>query len=505
MSGNDKQEFVLKMKNISKVFPGVQALKDVSLSLRPGTVHALMGENGAGKSTLMKCLFGIYKCDGGEVIMNGENVDFQGTLDAINHGIAMIHQELHPEPHMSVMENVWLGRFPTKGLVVDFAKMARDTDELLRKLKVDISAKDIVKTLSVSQIQSIEIVKAVSYNARVIIMDEPTSSLTREETDRLFEIINDLRSEGAAIIYISHKMDEIKRISDEISIMRDGEMVGTWGVDELSNDMIISKMVGRDLSNRFPPRKHVVEKEVLMKIDGYSSIHDRSFQNVSFELHKGEILGIGGLVGAQRTELIEAIFGLRAIKSGSIEIDGKQVSIKDPSDAMKNKIALLTEDRKNSGLFPVLSVAENVYIASYRKLAKFLGYIDATQCNKIAKSSIKQLEVKTPSLRTPINFLSGGNQQKVLIARWLETEPDILLLDEPTRGIDVGAKYEIYKIMENLAEQGKSIIFISSEMPELIGMADRVIVMCEGRETGELTGDEITEEKIMKFATDFIV
>lgn len=503
MSLHTKQEYILEMKNIHKSFPGVQALNDVSFKVRPGTVHALMGENGAGKSTLMKCLFGIYKCDSGEIVLNGQRADFHGTLDAINHGIAMIHQELHPEPHMSVMENVWLGRFPVKGMVVDFAKMARDTKELLRKLKVDISPYTLVKNLSVSQTQSIEIVKAVSYNANIIIMDEPTSSLTREETDRLFEIINDLRDEGSSIIYISHKIDEIKRISDEISIMRDGRMVGTWNANDISNDKIISNMVGRDLSNRFPPRKRA-PGEILMEVEDFTSIHDRSFQHVSFTLRKGEVLGIGGLVGAQRTELIEAIFGLRAIKSGKITLNGKEVTIKDPSDAMDNRLALLTEDRKNSGLFHILSVAENVYIASYKRLARLFGFIDRKQCNEIAKRSVKQLGVKTPSLKTPINFLSGGNQQKVLIARWLEIAPDILLLDEPTRGIDVGAKYEIYKIMEDLVESKKSIIFISSEMPELIGMSDRVMVMCEGRKIGELSDDDITEENIMRLATNFI-
>ena len=492
------------MKNINKAFPGVQALSDVTLKARAGTVHALMGENGAGKSTLMKCLFGIYKKDSGEITLNGEVVEFSGTLDAIKHGIAMIHQELHPEPHMSVMENVWLGRFPTKGIVVDYAKMARDTEDLLQRLRLNISPKTIVKTLSVSQIQSIEIVKAVSYNAKIIIMDEPTSSLTQEEADRLFEIINDLRSQGAAIIYISHKIDEIKQIADEVTIMRDGRLIGNWPIADITSDMIISKMVGRDLTDRFPPQNHTVG-DVYMKVENFCSIHENSFQNVDFELRRGEVLGIGGLMGAQRTELVESIFGLRARKAGKLFLDGKEVHIRDPQDAMKNEIALLTEDRKNSGLFSILSVAENVFIASYRRLAKFFGYIDKGQCNKIARDSIAKLNVKTPSLRTPINSLSGGNQQKALVARWLETFPTVLLLDEPTRGIDVGAKYEIYKIIEDLAQTGKCVVFISSEMPELIGMADRVMVMCEGRKTGELTGDDITEENIMKLATKFRV
>ncbi len=503
MAENETSEYILELRNISKSFPGVRALNDVTLKVRPKSVHALMGENGAGKSTLMKCLFGIYTRDEGTIIHNGREVHYSGTLDAINDRIAMIHQELHPEPHLSVMENVWLGRFPTKNLMVDFKKMATDTEELLKRLNVNLTPKDIVKTLSVSQIQSIEIVKAVSYNAQVIIMDEPTSSLTQEETERLFEIIRDLKNSGVSIIYISHKIDEIKQIADEVSIMRDGQMIGNWNIDDISNDMIISKMVGRDLENRFPPRSHT-PGDVYMRVEGYTSIHDNSFREASFELRRGEVLGVGGLIGAQRTELIESFFGLRSIQAGRLFLDGKEVAIHNPQDAMKNGIALLTEDRKGSGLFPVLGVAENITIASYRRLANWLGMINNSQVNKISERRIAQLKVKTPSAKTPINSLSGGNQQKVLIARWLETEPVVLLLDEPTRGVDVAAKYEIYSLVEELAKQGKCVIFISSEMPELIGMADRIIVMCEGRITGELTGDDMTEENIMRLATMFM-
>jgi methyl-galactoside transport system ATP-binding protein len=497
-------DHVLEMRDISKAFPGVQALKDVTLKVRPGSVHAIMGENGAGKSTLMKCLFGIYTRDSGEIIHNGKPVNYSGTLDAIKDHIAMIHQELHPEPHLSVMENIWLGRLPIKHGIVDFKKMEVDTKKLLARLNVNLNPKDIVKKLSVSHIQSIEIAKAVSFDAQVIIMDEPTSSLTAEEVDQLFELIRDLKATGVSVLYISHKIDEIKRIADEVTIMRDGQVIGNWPINDISEDMIISKMVGRDLTNRFPPKAHE-PGEVYMRVEGYSSIHDNSFQDVSFELRCGEILGIGGLIGAQRTELVESLFGLRAIKEGKLTLNGKAVTIRTPQDAMANEIALLTEDRKGQGIFSVLSVAENIYITSYRKLAKFLGYIDTKICTEIANRRVKQLNIKTPSLRTPINSLSGGNQQKTLIGRGLETEPMVLLLDEPTRGIDVGAKYEIYKIIEDLAQQGKCIIFISSEMPELIGMADRIIVMCEGRKTGELTGNDISEERILKLATKFMV
>ena len=496
--------YILEMNNITKRFPGVLALDKVTLKVKPGTVHALMGENGAGKSTLMKCLFGIYVRDEGDVILDGQAVNFSGTLDAIQHGIAMIHQELHPEPHLTVMENVWLGRLPKKGLVVDYGKMFRDTKELLERLKLSMDPKALVKTLSVSQIQAIEIAKAVSFNAKVIIMDEPTSSLTEDEVEHLFEIIRDLRSKGVAVIYISHKMEEIKQISDQVSIMRDGQMIGTWESSELTTDMIISKMVGRDLSNRFPPKSNT-PGEVYMKVEHFTSIHDRSFQDVSFELRKGEILGLGGLVGAQRTELMEAVFGLRRLKSGKLYINGQEKKITSSSDAMDNGMALLTEDRKGSGIFPILGVGENTYIAVYKRLAKFLGYINLKKCVQLAQESIKRLSIKTPSIKTPISSLSGGNQQKVLFARWLLTEPDILLLDEPTRGIDVGAKYEIYSIIADLAAQGKCIIMISSEMPELIGMADRIMVMCEGKKAGELEGDAINEEEIMRLATEFMV
>jgi len=501
-------EYILEMNGITKQFPGVKALDNVTLKIKPGTVHALMGENGAGKSTLMKCLFGIYDKDEGEIIVNGEKAEFTSTLDAIRDGIAMIHQELHPEPYLSVMENVWLGRLPVIGYgpisVVNYKKMYTDTKLLFERLGLTIDPKAIVKTLSVSQTQTIEIAKAVSLNAKVIIMDEPTSSLTETEVEHLFNIIIELRSRGVAIIYISHKMEEIKKISNEISIMRDGCMVGTWAASELTTDMIISRMVGRDLSNRFPPKTNV-PGEVYMKVENYSSIHERSFQNIDFELRRGEILGFGGLVGAQRTELIESIFGLRRLKSGKLTIAGKIVKIKGPSDAMRHNIALLTEDRKGSGIFGILGVGENIYIAISRNLTNWFGMMNTKKGVVLAQEYVKQLSIKTPGLKTLMRDLSGGNQQKVLFARWLLTKPEILLLDEPTRGIDVGAKYEIYSIIADLAAQGKCVIMISSEMPELIGMADRILVMCEGKKAGEIEGDRINEETIMRYSTKFMV
>ncbi len=499
-----QDQYVLEMRGINKSFPGVQALKNVDLFVRPGTVHALMGENGAGKSTLMKCLFGIYAKDSGEILHKGTPVNYGSTLDAIRDGVAMIHQELYPEPHLSVMENIWLGRLPTRYGVIDKKKMQADTLAVLERVNMQVDPRTLVKNLSISQIQSIEIAKAISYDAHVIIMDEPTSSLTGAETEHLFDIIADLKRKGAAIIYISHKIEEIKRIADEISIMRDGVMIGTWPAEEQSTDDIISRMVGRDMSMRFPPKTNT-PGEVFMQVRDFSSANPRSFQDISFHLRRGEILGIGGLVGAQRTELIESIFGLRALKSGTLHIGGNQYAINNSRDAMKHGLALLTEERKRTGLFPVLSVGENTYIAIYKKIAKFLGYIDSRQCTQLALEGIEKLDIRTPSHKTPINSLSGGNQQKTLFARWLLTEPEVLLLDEPTRGIDVGAKYEIYKIINDLATQGKCVIMISSEMPELIGMSDRIMVMCEGKLTGIVSGSDMNEETIMRLATKYMV
>ncbi|WP_221175985.1 sugar ABC transporter ATP-binding protein [Brevibacillus fluminis] len=497
-------EYVLEMKGICKEFPGVKALDDVTLQVRKGTVHALMGENGAGKSTLMKCLFGMYKPDAGEIILHGQKVQITSSKAALDSGISMIHQELHPVPFRNVMENIWLGRFPIKQIgpfpFVDEKKMQHDTNALLKELNLDVKPTDRVGSLSVSKIQSIEIAKAVSYHAKVIVMDEPTSSLTGAEVEQLFAIIEKLKSTGVSIIYISHKMEEILRISDDVTIMRDGKKIGTWNAAELTTDIIIARMVGRDLSQRFPERSNQ-PGDVLLKVEGLTSPFPQSFKNVSFELREGEILGVGGLVGAQRTELIEALFGLRSVVSGEIWIRGKRVKIKTPIDAKKQKIALLTEERRATGIFPVLPVWENTVMANLARYQRpYLLLDERMQKQQVAKS-IDLLRVKTPSMKTLIKNLSGGNQQKVLLARWLLTEPDILLLDEPTRGIDVGAKYEIYSIIADLAKQGKSIIMISSEMPELLGMSDRIMVMCEGRLTGTVDGKSATEEDIMRLAT----
>ena len=452
----------------------------------------------------MKCLFGIYHEDSGEIILDGKREIINTSKQALDLGVSMIHQELHPIRFRPVMENIWLGRFPMKGIAVDRKAMIRMTKELFEKVDLDINPETVAGELSASTLQLVEIARAVSYNSKIIIMDEPTSSLTDNETEHLFKIINQLRSEGRSIIYISHKMEEILRISDEVTIMRDGQYVGTWPASELTTDLIINRMVGRDMTNRFPVRDFPMPpRETVLRVKDLCSPLPKSFQNVSFHLHRGEILGIGGLVGAQRTELVEALFGLRAIASGIVEKEGKPAIVKNVRDAKKLKIALLTEERRATGVFGCLSVLDNTVIASQKNYANH-GVLNQKKRYQAAYDADKQLNVKTPSLEALMQNLSGGNQQKVLIARWLLTEPDILILDEPTRGIDVGAKYEIYTIMLELVKAGKSIIMISSEMPELLGMSDRVMVMCEGKVSGFLEKDQFDQVEVMRLATQFM-
>lgn len=500
-------EYLLELKGVCKSFPGVKALDNVQLALRPGTVHALMGENGAGKSTLMKCLFGIYKMDAGEIYMNGQKIQVDNPDEAMKLGIAMVHQELQPVPARSVAENLFLGRFPVKKIgpiqMIDHKKMYEDTAYWLHEVKMDFNPKAMLGDLSIGQMQSVEIAKAVSHQAKVVIFDEPTSSLSDNEVEALFRIMNDLRDKGVAMVYISHKMDEIKRIADDITIMRDGTYVGTWPASELTTDQIIAKMVGRELTNVYPERKNE-PGDVILEVNDLCSIHENSFQHVSFNLRKGEILGFGGLVGAQRTELLEGIFGIRGIESGEIKINGTPVKIKKPSDAMKAGIGLITEDRRGNGIFGCLSIKDNVGVSVYNKYLKAGFVLDHKHINGVVDDSIKKLRIKTPSMKEHIANLSGGNQQKVIVARWLANDPDILIMDEPTRGIDVGAKHEIYEIMNDLAAQGKAIIMISSEMAELLGMSDRVYVMCDGKLRGEITEkEEMTQAKVMSYATQF--
>lgn len=496
-------EYKLELKGICKSFPGVKALDNVQLSLRPGTVHALMGENGAGKSTLMKCLFGIYKMDAGEIYLDGQKIEVNNPDEAMKYGIAMVHQELQPVPARSVAENLYLGRFPTKNFgplkVIDHKKMYADTEKWLKEVKMDFDPKAQLGTLSIGQMQSVEIAKAVSQQAKVVIFDEPTSSLSDNEVEALFRIMNDLRDKGVSMVYISHKMDEIKRIADDITVMRDGTYVGTWPAAELTTDQIIAKMVGRELTNVYP-KKENTPGEVIMEVKGLSSIHANSFQNISFTLRKGEILGFGGLVGAQRTELMEGIFGIRGVASGEVIVHGKKVKIKHPIDAMNAGIGLITEDRRGNGIFGCLSIKDNVGVSVYNKFLKAGFILDHKKINEVVDDNIKKLSIKTPSMKEHISNLSGGNQQKVIVSRWLANDPDILIMDEPTRGIDVGAKAEVYEILRRIASTGVGILMVSSELPELINLCDRIVVMHEGKVTGEVTRAEATEELIMKYA-----
>lgn len=500
-------EYRLEMRGICKSFPGVKALDHAQLRLRPGTVHALMGENGAGKSTLMKCMFGIYKMDEGEIYFEGQKVEIGDPMEALKMGIAMVHQELQPIPARTVGENIFLGRYPMKKALgcipmVDHKKMYEDTAALLKKVRMDFDPKQMLGELSVSQMQSVEIAKAVSANCKVLILDEPTSSLTQNEVEALFRIVEDLKAEGVSIVYISHKMDEILRISDEVTIMRDGQYVGTWESKDLTTDFIITKMVGRELTNLYPHRENV-PGEVVFEVEDFTSINPKSFRGASFKLRKGEILGVGGLVGAQRTELMEGLFGMRSHASGTIKYNGKELKINRPKDAIDQGIAMLTEDRRASGILGVLSVADNISVASLKQYLDYGFCLNNKKVENLVQENVAKMNIKTPSSKTQIQTLSGGNQQKVLIGRWLANNPDVLILDEPTRGIDVGAKYEIYCIIAELAKQGKSIIMISSEMAELIGMSDRIMVMCDGRITGFVDGKEATQENIMELATHF--
>lgn len=506
----ENSDIVLEMQNISKSFPGVKALDQVSIKVRKGTVHALMGENGAGKSTLMKCAFGLYHPDEGEIKVDGQAIQFKSISDAMANGIAMIHQELHPIRTQNVMENLWVGRIPNKKLLgvkwVDKKKMYDDTKALFDRLGIKLNPRQSAGELAAAHCQLIEIARAVSYDAKVIIMDEPTSSLSESEVELLFEIIKKLTDQGVAIVYISHKMEEILQISNEVTIMRDGKLVGSWPSAELTQDLIVSRMVGRQMTDRFPVRKSSAGEEYLV-VEHLTSANPHSFKDISFTLHKGEILGVGGLVGAQRTELMESIFGLRSVAAGKIYINGEEVKIRHPQDAIRKGIALLTEERRATGIIPMLSVEDNLVLAnqtSHRRT--YTGgrlFLNENKRRKDTKQYVESLLVKTPSMKTQIQYLSGGNQQKVLLGRWMLTNPDILILDEPTRGIDVGAKYEIYTLMAQMASEGKCVIMISSEMPELMGMSDRIMVLCEGRLSGILDGNAATDEQIMLFASTY--
>ncbi|MBE6669798.1 MAG: ATP-binding cassette domain-containing protein [Ruminococcaceae bacterium] len=490
---------LLEMKNISKEFPGVKALDNVSLNVRSGTVHSLMGENGAGKSTLMKCLFGIYSKNSGKIFLEGKEVEFKNPKDALESGVAMVHQELNQALKRNVMDNIWLGRYPkTGGVVVNERRMYKDTKDIFDTLSIDVDPRTVMSRMSVAQRQMVEIAKAVSYNAKVIVLDEPTSSLTEHEVEHLFSIIDMLKKRGCGIIYISHKMEEILRISDDITVMRDGTHVISAPASEFTIDKIIKCMVGRELSGRFPEKKNV-PGEIALSVRGLSSEY-ANVRDVDIDVRRGEIVGIAGLAGAGRTELIENIFGISARKSGEITLYGKKVRNRNPREAIREGFALLTEERRANGIFGILDIKENTTVASLRKYLYGGVYLSDKKRREDTEWAVKSMRVKCPSQKTKIRTLSGGNQQKVILARWLLTEPTVLMLDEPTRGIDVGSKYEIYRLIGELAEKGKSIIMVSGELPELLGVCDRIYVMSGGRISGAVDAKSTTQEEIMTLA-----
>ena len=496
-------KYVLEMENISKEFPGVKALDNVQLKLKPGTVHALMGENGAGKSTLMKCLFGIYEKNSGKILLDGVEVNFKSTKEALENGVSMVHQELNQVLQRNVLDNIWLGRYPMKGFFVDEKKMYNDTINIFKDLDIKVDPRKKVADLPIAERQMIEIAKAVSYKSKVIVMDEPTSSLTEKEVDHLFKIIKKLKESGVGIVYISHKMEEIKMISDEITILRDGKWISTNDVSKISTEQIISMMVGRDLTERFP-KKDNKAKEMILEVKNLTALNQPSIQDVSFELYKGEILGIAGLVGSKRTEIVETIFGMRPKEHGEIVLHGKSVKNKSPEDAIKNGFALVTEERRSTGIFSMLDVAFNSVISNLDRYKNKFKLLKNKDIEKDTKWIVDSMRVKTPSYSTKIGSLSGGNQQKVIIGRWLLTEPEVLMLDEPTRGIDVLAKYEIYQLMIDLAKKDKGIIMISSEMPELLGVTDRILVMSNGRVAGIVKTSETNQEEIMELSAKYL-
>ncbi len=492
--------YLLQMKNIIKTFPGVKALNSVKLDVKEGEIHALMGENGAGKSTLVKCLAGIHNPTSGEIFYDGINRRGYNTAQALNMGISMIHQELSPVLHRPIMENIWLGREPrTKLGLIDHHKMYEMSKEVLKEIDLKEDPKTTMAHLSVAKMQMIEIAKAVSYNSKLIIMDEPTSALTDKEVNHLFAIMRKLKKSGKSIIYISHKLDEVFEITDRITVYRDGEYIGSEDTDKLDIKTMIKMMVGRHVEDMFPKIDCPIGD---IKLEVKNLTHRRLFKDVSFTVRKGEILGIAGLVGAGRTEVIETIFGARKKIGGEIYIDGEKIEINSPRDAISKGIALLTEDRRLTGIFPMLPVRFNMALTNIPRYLSKIGFLNYKKLKTDCDDFVDKIQIKTPGLMQKIENLSGGNQQKVLVARWLMIEPDILILDEPTRGIDVGAKSEIHRLVSKLAGEGKSIIMISSELPEIMGMSDRIMVMHDGRVTGIVDNNkDLSQEELMAYAT----
>lgn len=491
---NMDQDILLQMTDITKTFPGVKALDHVSLTLKRGTVHALMGENGAGKSTLMKCLFGIYNKDSGTILLEGKEVNFKNSREALDNGVAMVHQELNQALKRSVMDNIWLGRYPKHlGLVVDETKMYRETMKIFDELGINVDPHRIMSTMPVSQRQMVEIAKAVSYRSKVIVFDEPTSSLTEDEVEHLFRIINMLRDRGVGIIYISHKMAEIKRISDEITIMRDGQWIATRPAAELEVNDIIRLMVGRELNNQFPPKTNK-PGEPFLKVEHLTGQYN-GLRDVNFTARRGEILGLAGLDGSGRTETLECIFGVMTRKDGVITLDGKPCRNRNARESIKNGFALLTEERRSTGIFSILNIRENTVISSLKKHRRGI-WLSNRSMKKDTQWSIDAMHTKTPSQETKIRSLSGGNQQKVVIARALSTKPKVVILDEPTRGIDAAARGDVYNIIRQLKDAGVAVLMVSSDMEEVVELADRAVTVFQGRINGEFSREEITQDAL---------
>lgn len=494
------EELILKMEGITKLFPGVKALDKVKLELRKGEILAVIGENGAGKSTLMKALLGIHPIDEGTITYKGERVQFSGPLDALHSGIAMIHQEISLIPTMDVAENIWLGREDQTmrhGMISKSGRFDK-TREILKEMDIDLNPKAMVSNLSVAQMQMVELVRAASYNADIIIMDEPTSALANEEIDTLYRIVRDLKKKGVSIIFISHKLEEIFEICDRVSVYRDGQYISTSDVADITQPQLVNMIVGRTITNQFPKIPSEIG-DVVLEVKNLSSAG--VFKNVNFNVRRGEILGVSGLVGAGRTEIMRALFGADAKDSGEIYIDGREVNIKSPKDAIKNGISMLTEDRMRTGSIYALSVKHNTTIASFREYCtNLLGIIRSKKESEAFEEQKGKMEVKCASEKQLISELSGGNQQKVLIGRWLLTNPKVLIVDEPTRGIDVGSKSEIHKVISQLASKGMAVIMVSSELPEILGMSDRIIVIRHGQVVYECDRQEATQELLITHA-----
>lgn len=489
-------EYVLELKNITKIFPGVIALDDVQFQLKPGEIHALMGENGAGKSTFIKVITGVHKAENGEMYLDGKKVDFKGPRDAQKAGIAAIYQHVTAYPHLTVTENIYMGHEKKKNGIIQWKSMHEDAAELLKQLNADFKSTDEMGMLSVAQQQMVEIAKALSMEARIIIMDEPTAALTKRESEELYKITEKLRDNGASVIFISHRFEDMYRLASRVTVFRDSKYIGTYDVDSITNNDLIKAMVGREIKDLFPKPEVEVKEEVL-RLENLS--RTGYFKNVSMSVRKGEILGLTGLVGAGRTEVMQTVFGIEHYDSGKVYLEGKEVKIHTPADAMKQGIGLLPEDRQHEGLILDWGIGDNIVLPELKKLSK--GFLlDEKKQRGVAKDLAERVDTKAVSVFTKASALSGGNQQKVVVAKILASDLKVIILDEPTKGVDVGAKAEIYEIMGDLAKQGYAIIMISSEMPEILGMCDRIVVMCEGKVTGELSREEATQESILKFA-----